>query len=76
MSRERLEEIAADIERFADEPAPPDRMTVPAWHQMVTDAAFAGWRRSGLRIGWYEAYALVDAALHHALPERAPLITP
>ena len=75
MSRERLEEIAADIERFA-EPAPLDRMTVPAWHQMVTEAAFAGWRRSGLRIGWYEAYALVDAALHHALPDRCPEITP
>ena len=70
----RLAEIVADIERHDDEPAPPPRMTVQAWHQMVTDAAFAGWRRSGLRIGWYEAYALVDAALHHALPDRTPEI--
>lgn len=76
MSRDRLAEIAADIERHADEPAPPPRYTRKEWMKMARDATFDAWRRTGLTIGWNDAYALVDAALHHALPDRAPEITP
>ena len=68
-----LSEIAHDI-AIGESLCP--RMTVHEWQGMARSATKDAWQRAGLRITWSDAYALVDAALHHALPDRAPEIVP
>ena len=55
---------------------PDDRMTVSQWHELVVRCVSAGWRKSAVRLTYYEMYAIADAALQEALPERYPETKP
>lgn len=53
-----------------------ERLTVQDWHALIIRCMTPAWRKSAVRLTFTELYAITDAALQEALPERFPEFRP
>ena len=53
-----------------------ERLSVSQWNDLVQRCSYAAWGRVNAVVRYTDMYAIVDAALQEALPERFPETVP